>query len=51
MFVTLNVPGSNNNKVLNEKDCTNKSARNADQCAADNAEYAEARRRQHCMAA
>jgi hypothetical protein len=41
MFVTLNVPGSNNNKVVGEKDCTNKSARTGAQCAADNAEYAE----------
>lgn len=41
VFVGLNVPGSNNNKVLDEKDCTSKSARDAAQCAADNAEYAE----------
>ena len=41
MFVTLNVPGSNNNKVNGDKDCTKKSARTPEQCAADNAEYAE----------
>jgi hypothetical protein len=41
MFVGLNVPGSNNNKILDEKDCTKKSARTAVQCDADNAEYAE----------
>ncbi|WP_298373492.1 hypothetical protein [Azospirillum sp.] len=41
VFVGLNIPGSNNNKVLDEKDCTKKSARKAEQCAADNAEYEE----------
>lgn len=41
MFVGLNVPGSNNNKVNGDDDCTKKSARTAEQCAADNAEYAE----------
>jgi hypothetical protein len=41
MFVGLNVPGSNNNKVNDEKTCTNKSARTQAQCDADNAEYAE----------
>lgn len=40
-FVGLNVPGSNNNKVNDDSACTRKSARTADQCAADNAEYAE----------
>ncbi len=40
-FVGLNVPGSNNNKVNDDKACTKKSARTAEQCAADNAEYAE----------
>lgn len=40
MFIGLNVPGSNNNKVNDEKDCTKKSARTPEQCAADNAEYA-----------
>jgi hypothetical protein len=41
MFVGLNIPGSNNNKVGSDKDCTNKSARTPEQCAADNAEYEE----------
>lgn len=41
MFVGLNIPGSNNNKVLGEKDCTNKSARTTEQCVADNAEFLE----------
>ena len=41
VFVGLNIPGSNNNKVLDEKDCTSKSARTLEHCAADNAEYAE----------
>lgn len=41
MFVGLNVPGSNNNKVMNEKDCSNKSARTPAQCEANNTEYAE----------
>ena len=40
MFVGLNVPGSNNNKV-DDKSCASKSARTPEQCAADNAEYAE----------
>ena len=39
VFITLNVPGSNNNKVVDEKDCKNKSARTPEQCAADNTEY------------
>jgi len=41
VFATLNVPGSNNNKILDEKDCTQKSARTATQCEASNAEYLE----------
>jgi hypothetical protein len=41
VFVGLNIPGSNNNKVLDEKDCTSKSARTAALCTADNAEYEE----------
>jgi hypothetical protein len=41
VFVTLNMPGSNNNKILNEKDCTNKSARTTAQCDAADAEYLE----------
>src|SRR5262249_6836320 len=40
-FVGLNVPGSNNNRILDEKDCTAKSARTGAQCEADNVEYAE----------
>jgi hypothetical protein len=41
VFVGLNIPGSNNNKV-GDKDCADdKSARTPDQCAADNTEYAE----------
>ncbi len=39
MFVGLNVPGSNNNKVNDDAACTAKSARTPAQCAADNAEY------------
>ena len=39
VFVTLNVPGSNNNKV-NAGECVNtKSARTQTECDADNAEY------------
>ena len=41
VFAGLNIPGSNNNLVLGEKDCTHKSARNAAQCDAANAEYLE----------
>lgn len=41
MFVGLNVPGSNNNKVNGDKDCTKKSERTPEQCEADNAEYTE----------
>ncbi|MDO8252439.1 MAG: hypothetical protein Q7T78_22350 [Rhodoferax sp.] len=41
VFVGINMPGSNNNLVLNVKDCTAKSARNAAQCDAANAEYLE----------
>jgi len=41
MLVGLNIPGSNNNRVLDAKDCTNKSARTAAQCEADNKEYLE----------
>src|SRR5262249_36371340 len=35
VFVGLNIPGSNNNKVLDDADCTKKSARTPAQCAAD----------------
>lgn len=38
-FVGINMPGSNNNLVLNDKECTKKSARDAKQCDAGNAEY------------
>lgn len=41
VFVGLNIPGSNNNLVLDDEDCSRKSARTAAQCAADNAEYLE----------
>jgi hypothetical protein len=41
VFVGLNVPGSNNNVILSAKECTNKSARSAEQCDASNAEYLE----------
>jgi hypothetical protein len=40
VFVTLNVPGSNNNKVSSDAECTDGSARTLADCAADNAEYA-----------
>jgi hypothetical protein len=38
-FVGINMPGSNNNLVLNAKECGNKSARKPAQCDAANAEY------------
>jgi len=41
VFAGFNVPGSNNNLVLNAKECGNKSARDAKQCDAGNAEYRE----------
>jgi hypothetical protein len=41
VFASLNVPGSNNNNILDEKDCAQKSARTAAQCEASNAEYLE----------
>lgn len=40
-FVGINMPGSNNNLVLNAKECGNKSARKPAQCDAANAEYLE----------
>jgi hypothetical protein len=40
VFVGLNVPGSNNNKVNSDAECTAKSVRTPADCAADNAEYA-----------
>jgi hypothetical protein len=39
-FIGLNVPGSNNNKVNSDAQCTSASARTLADCAADNAEYA-----------
>lgn len=39
VFAGFNVPGSNNNVILSEKECLSKSARNATQCDAANAEY------------
>lgn len=41
VFVGLNMPGSNNNLILNAKECTLKSARQAAQCDAANAEFME----------
>ncbi|WP_294765845.1 hypothetical protein [uncultured Rhodoferax sp.] len=41
VFAGLNVPGSNNNVIMSAKECTAKSARNAAQCDASNAEYLE----------
>ncbi|WP_309679219.1 hypothetical protein [Polaromonas sp.] len=41
VFAGFNVPGSNNNKVMDDKDCGNKSARTAAQCQASNAEHVE----------
>ena len=40
-FVGINMPGSNNNLVMNDKECTKKSARKTAQCDAANAEYLE----------
>lgn len=39
VFATLNVPGSNNNKILDDRDCAKFSARTPEQCNASNAEY------------
>ncbi len=39
LFVTLNIPGSNNNLVLSTADCSSKSARTPADCDADNAEF------------
>jgi hypothetical protein len=41
IFLGLNIPGSNNNKVNDDKECTNKSARTPDACATGNKEYEE----------
>lgn len=39
LFVTFNIPGSNNNRVLDAQDCAFKSARTPQQCEQANAEY------------
>jgi hypothetical protein len=39
VFVALNIPGSNNNKVNVGGECTSKSHRNQAECDADNIEY------------
>lgn len=41
VFVGINMPGNNNNLVLNASACTKKSARKTPQCDADNLEYLE----------
>jgi hypothetical protein len=41
IFAGLNIPGSNNNRVHDDEECTNKSARTPTMCAADNKEYEE----------
>ena len=41
VLVGINQPGSNNNVVMSEKECKNKSARDNAQCDAANAEYLE----------
>ena len=41
VFVTLNMPGSNNNLVLSAAECSEKSVRTAAMCDAANAEFAE----------
>lgn len=41
VFVGINQPGSNNNVVMSEKECKNKSARDNAQCDAANAEHLE----------
>ena len=41
VFVGLNMPGSNNNRILNDKDCAFSSARTPEQCETSNAEYLE----------
>jgi hypothetical protein len=40
VFVGLNIPGSNNNKVNSDAECVKKSARSLQDCADDNIEYA-----------
>jgi hypothetical protein len=39
VFATFNMPGSNNNRVADDEECSAKSARKAADCVADNAEY------------
>ncbi len=41
VFVGLNMPGSNNNAILDAQDCSYKSGRTPAQCEAGNAEYRE----------
>lgn len=41
VFAGFNIPGSNNNLILDAKDCSNKSARTPAQCEASNREYQE----------
>jgi len=41
VFVGVNQPGSNNNLIMSEKECKNKSARDNAQCDASNAEHLE----------
>ena len=41
VFVGLNMPGSNNNRISSDKDCAFLSARTAEQCEQTNAEYLE----------
>lgn len=41
VFVGLNMPGSNNNKIIDDRECSFHSARTAEQCEAANAEYLE----------
>ena len=41
VFVGVNMPGSNNNLILNAKECSNKSVRKVAQCDDANAEFLE----------
>ncbi len=41
IFAGFNIPGSNNNLILNAKDCSKNSARTPAQCDASNTEYLE----------
>ena len=40
-FMTFNIPGSNNNLVLNEHECSNKSVRTTRECEVANVEHVE----------